>query len=96
MPKLADIEKWKEHYSHMTDAEVLSEKNQWNHTTEMHIAAVQILRDREQKTLQARHNEIISQLNKKHWTVLPSFWLLVISVLLGAVALYTVLGHKLF
>lgn len=52
MPKASEISEWKERYSTYSDEQLIAEKYQWVENSEMHIAAVQLLHERQQLTQQ--------------------------------------------
>ncbi|MDP1682071.1 MAG: hypothetical protein Q8L39_09900 [Burkholderiales bacterium] len=92
MPKAEDIAHWKNHYSSLSDEEVIAAKHQWIESSEMHIAAVQLLHERQKERENSKHAEILSEIKRPHWSVTPSFYLLVLSAFLAAAALLVALS----
>jgi hypothetical protein len=92
MTKKDIIAEWKARYSDYSDEQLIAEKHQWVESAEMHIAAVQLLHERQKVREEASHAKLLSEIRHPHWSVTPSFYLLVVSVLLATAALVVALA----
>jgi ferric-dicitrate binding protein FerR (iron transport regulator) len=90
MPNAEEIANWKTHYADYSDEQLIAAKHQWVESSEMHIAAVQILHERQQlaqqKALDLAHQyhlETLSQERLLHRKTQFVAWLAAIASVAG-------------
>jgi len=57
----------------------------------MHIAAVQLIHERQQAKEKANHVELLAEIKRPHWSVTPLFWVSVLAAVAACIAAYPVL-----
>lgn len=91
MPKPSEIAEWKERYSAYCDEQLIAEKHQWVENSEMHIAAVQLLHERQKAREEANHARLLAEIKRPHWSTTPAFWVSVIAMVAACIAAAPVL-----
>jgi hypothetical protein len=91
------IDNLKEQYKTWSDSQLFTLSRKFVSDSDMSIAALQLLDERKQvadkvkeENEVARHHEIQDQLAKlrqPHWSVIPSFWLLIFTVAISFLSL---------
>ncbi|MBK7954527.1 MAG: hypothetical protein IPK02_11530 [Candidatus Accumulibacter sp.] len=90
MPKPEEIKLCKERYANHSDAQLIAEKHQWVEHSEMHIAAVQLLHERQQEAQseatelsRQQHLESLSHSSRLHGKTQFVAWLAVLASVVG-------------
>lgn len=90
MANTKEIANWKAHYSTMSDEQVIAEKHQWIESSEQHIAAVQLLHERQQKSQsealepsRQQHLESLSHSSRLHGKTQLVAWFAVLAAVAG-------------
>lgn len=85
-----EIAHWKAHYSTMSDEQVIAAKHQWIESSEQHIAAVQLLHERQQaaqseaiELSRQQHAEALSHSSRLHTKTQLVAWLAFLAAVVG-------------
>lgn len=72
----------KEALSKLSDEELIAKRHGQVENSEIHVIAVQLLHERQKAREKEAQETLLAAIKKPHWSTTPSFWLLVVSVIL--------------
>ncbi len=91
MQELSEIDSHKLHFSAFTDAHLETYIAAGVNNNVMYAAAIQVRIERQQVRENTLHAELLAEIKRPHWSIIPAFWVGVIAMVAACIAAYGVL-----